>query len=249
MPEARFGYLGEPPAARLSRRLVVGWLMTAVGFAQAGCVVLLLALALRPAVGEPPKLLARVFYDAAPAAPPPLPRGSPRGSEAVRPEAPRPAIQEPRQADDALALPAPPIEELEQAVGSETGSERGDPSGMEGGIDDGMIGGQPGGIANGVPNATGTEPVLDYDAPPRIVRQPRPRYPTEAFVQKVQGTVVLEIVIDASGRVSDARIVQSIPLLDQAAREAVNEWLFVPAMRRGRPVRAIARAPVRFNLY
>jgi protein TonB len=249
MPTALFGHLGEPPEALLSRRSRVGWLMTAIGIAQAGCVVLFFALALRPAVTARSELLARVVYDPAPAAPPPLPKGSPRGSEAVRPEAPRPAIHEPTQAEDAIPLPASPVEEPEQALGSETGSERGDPSGMEGGIDDGMIGGRPGGTANGVPNGTGTEAVFDFDAPPRLVRQTRPRYPSQAFVRKVEGTVVVEILIDPSGRVSRARVIQSVPLLDAAASDAVREWLFQPAMKRGRPVPAIALAPVRFNLY
>jgi outer membrane biosynthesis protein TonB len=49
--------------------------------------------------------------------------------------------------------------------------------------------------------------------------------------------------------VSRARVIQSVPLLDAAARDAVQEWLFQPAMKRGRPVPAIAHAPVRFNLY
>jgi periplasmic protein TonB len=100
-----------------------------------------------------------------------------------------------------------------------------------------------------VPNGTGTATFADYDAPPRIVRQTRPRYPPDAFIQKLQGTVVLEIVIDASGHVSRTRVVQSIPLLDAAAREAADQWLFRPALKRGRPVAAIALAPVHFALY
>jgi protein TonB len=159
-----------------------------------------------------------------------------------------------------VAVPLPPAEEPkqaepqrerspEEAFGSETGSSRGDPGGVDRGIEDGRIGGGPGGEADGVPNGAGTEPVSDYDAPPRIVRQTRPRYPPQAFVQKVEGTVVLEILIDPSGHVGRARVVQSIPLLDAAARDAANEWLFRPALKRGRPVPSLALAPVHFRLY
>ena len=244
--------LGETRDARLSRRLQVGWLMTAVAIVQLSALVLLLAIALKPAVTEAPDLLGIIVFDPAAAAPPPLPKGSPRGSHAVRTEVAKPAVRERPQAEEAVAMPSSPVDEprpAEPELGSETGREHGDPSGMDGGIDDGMIGGRPGGSPNGVPNGTGTEPVTDYDAPPRLVRQARPRYPKEAFVQKIQGTVVLEILIDPSGHVSQTRVIQSIPLLDAAARDAVREWLFQPAMKRGRPVPAIARVPVGFHIY
>lgn len=244
--------LGETRGARLSRRLQVGWLMAAVAIAQLSALGLLPARAFEPAVTETPDPLGILVFDPAPAAPPPLPKGSPRGSQAVRTEAAKPAVQEPPQAQEAVALPLTPLEvpkPAEPELGSETGREHGDPSGMDGGIDDGMVGGRPGGSPNGVPNATGADLVSDYDAPPRLVRQIRPRYPTEAFVQKIQGTVLLEIVIDPSGHVSQARVIQSIPLLDAAARDAVREWVFQPAMKRGRPVPAIAFVPVGFRIY
>src|SRR5262249_18313567 len=133
--------------------------------------------------------------------------------------------------------------------GSEIGNAAGVLAGMEGGIPDGEIGGALDGRPGGVPNGMGTATFSDYDAPPRIVRQTRPRYPPDAFLQKIQGTVVLEIVIDASGHVSRTRVVQSIPLLDAAAREAADRWLFQPALKHGRPVASIALAPVHFALY
>jgi protein TonB len=81
------------------------------------------------------------------------------------------------------------------------------------------------------------------------LRQVRPDYPSEAFVKKVEGTVVLEIVIDERGRVARTRVVQSVPLLDAAAIAAVRQWIFAPAEKRGRPVAAFAIAPVSFRIY
>jgi protein TonB len=122
---------------------------------------------------------------------------------------------------------------------------------MEGGVEGGVVGGVIGGVVGGVIGGTGTGPVpvSDYDRAPRLVRQTKPRYPPEAFVKKVQGVVLVEFLIDSTGRVSHPRVVRSIPLLDEAALEAVREWVFYPALRRGQAVPTIARAPVSFTIY
>jgi protein TonB len=122
---------------------------------------------------------------------------------------------------------------------------------MEGGVEGGMVGGVPGGVIGGVIGGTGTGPVpvLDYDRPPRALRTTKPVYPPDAFVKKVEGTVLLEILIDDSGRVARVRIVQSMPLLDRAAVEAVRTWIFEPAYKKGRPVASLASAPVTFRIY
>ena len=46
-----------------------------------------------------------------------------------------------------------------------------------------------------------------------------------------------------------ARVLQSIPLLDAAALQTVYQWVFQPAVKRGRPVATIAQAPVAFRIY
>ena len=66
---------------------------------------------------------------------------------------------------------------------------------------------------------------------------------------KVEGAVVLELLIDAAGRIARARVVQSVPALDAAALEAVRKWVFSPAIKQGRPVPAAAMAPVSFRIY
>jgi protein TonB len=139
-----------------------------------------------------------------------------------------------------------------EALGSPRGSEFGVPEGMEEGVEGGVVGGVPGGVLGGVIGGTGTGPVVPVrnpDRPPRLLRQVRPEYPSEAFVKKVEGTVVLEIVIDERGRVARTRIVQSVPLLDAAALAAVWQWVFAPAEKAGRPVAAVAMAPVSFRIF
>jgi protein TonB len=149
----------------------------------------------------------------------------------------------------------PPLDEgaglTVEALGSPHGSESGVPEGMEEGVEGGVVGGVPGGVLGGVIGGTGTGPVpvRDVDRPPRLLRQVKPVYPSEAFVKKIEGTVVLEIVIDERGRVARTRIVQSVRLLDAAAVEAVRQWVFAPAEKGGRPVAAIAMAPVSFRIF
>ena len=63
-----------------------------------------------------------------------------------------------------------------------------------------------------------------------------PVYPPDAREKNVAGTVIVDITVDGSGRVSDAKIVRSIPLLDQAALDAVRGWVFEPTLLNGQPV-------------
>jgi protein TonB len=212
-----------------------------------------------------------LMYDPPPPPPLPLPRGNPllperagpreRPVSQTEPEPQRlareaPSLEASSPADSTaprLTLPPDfgPLGLGEEQWGSATGSEFGVAEGMEGGVPGGQIGGMPGGVIGGVIGGRlgGIVPVADCDQPPRLIWQTRPKYPHEAFVKKVQGTVLLEILINVDGRVVHARVLQSIPLLDQAALASVEEWLFEPAVRNGRPVATLARAPIRFGLY
>lgn len=85
-------------------------------------------------------------------------------------------------------------------------------------------------------------------APPVKVRDVRPEYPAEAKMNRVQGVVILEVVIDASGRVREARVLRSIPLLDKAAVDAVQQWEFQPPLLNGQAVPVIMTVTVNFSL-
>jgi TonB family protein len=61
------------------------------------------------------------------------------------------------------------------------------------------------------------------------VKDVRPVFPPIAIKFGIQGTVVIEAVVDRGGRVAEARIVESVPLLDQSAIDAVKQWQFDPA--------------------
>jgi protein TonB len=73
------------------------------------------------------------------------------------------------------------------------------------------------------------------------VRLDVPKYPPDAVAAGISGTVLAEIVINESGNVTDAKVVRSIPLLDDAALQAVRHWHFEPTVVNGQgvPVRMV----------
>ena len=75
-----------------------------------------------------------------------------------------------------------------------------------------------------------------------------PVYPQTARAAGVQGVVILELVIGADGAVSNARVLRSIPLLDQAALDAVRQWRYEPTLLNGVPTPVIMTATVNFSL-
>jgi protein TonB len=60
--------------------------------------------------------------------------------------------------------------------------------------------------------------------------------------------VIIEATIGPDGRVQDTRLLRSIPLLDQAAIDAVTQWEFTPTLLNGQPVPVIMTVTVQFTL-
>jgi TonB family protein len=63
---------------------------------------------------------------------------------------------------------------------------------------------------------------------PALEKQVVPVYPPNAMAAGVQGVVRIEASISPEGQVAEGRVVQSIPLLDQTALDAVRQWQFAP---------------------
>jgi TonB family protein len=96
---------------------------------------------------------------------------------------------------------------------------------------------------------SGSPMVMDYDSPPRPKRITRPEYPRAAEPKKLEGTVLVEILIDSHGRVVRARVLTSVPGLDEAALACVHKWTFEPARKNGKAVATIAQAPIVFRIH
>jgi protein TonB len=84
--------------------------------------------------------------------------------------------------------------------------------------------------------------------PPTKIKDARPLYPSIAQAARVEGMVIIETTIGPTGRVLDARVIKSIPLLDDAALEAVRQWEFTPTLLNGSPVPVVLTVTVSFKL-
>lgn len=98
------------------------------------------------------------------------------------------------------------------------------------------------------PRPAGPVRVADLPVSPRKVVDVRPLYPDMARIAHKEGTVIMEAVLDASGRVTQLRVIRSVPLLDQAALDAVGQWRYTPSFYGGHPVSVLMTITVRFTL-
>jgi TonB family protein len=69
--------------------------------------------------------------------------------------------------------------------------------------------------------------------PPIKIKDVRPLYPPVAREAGVSGVVIIEVRIGSDGFVEEAHVLKSIPLLDEAALDAVKQWQFTPTLMNG----------------
>jgi TonB family protein len=123
--------------------------------------------------------------------------------------------------------------------GAGTGHGSGSGEGLGSGIGDGSGGGMGGGPYR---PGSGVEP-------PRLLREVKAQYTDEARRRSISGDVVLEIVVRSNGTVGDVKVLQGLGSgLDQRAVEAVRQWRFDPAKRKGTPVDVVVEVAVEFML-
>ena len=111
--------------------------------------------------------------------------------------------------------------------------------------------GQGSGIGDGSGGGTGGGPFRPGSGiePPRLLREVKADYTDEARRRNVTGDVVLEIVVRRDGSVGDVHVLQGLGSgLDQRAVEAVRQWRFDPARRKGVAVDVIVEVAVEFSL-
>jgi len=114
---------------------------------------------------------------------------------------------------------------------------------------------QPAVATNANPAPTpGREKVFDVNSKgvvkPVLITHSDPPYTEQARVAKVAGTVVLNIVIDAQGNVSEAKVVKSLDKgLDESAVKNLKTWKFKPATKEGKPVASKMMVEVTFKIY
>jgi periplasmic protein TonB len=148
-----------------------------------------------------------------------------------------------------LALPgalegAPPVSDSQgsgRGGGAGTGVGTGIGAGNGSGLGDGWGGGTGGGAyrpGNGVET-------------PKLLKEVKPQYTAQAMRAKVQGTVLLECVVQPDGTVGNMKVVRSLDStfgLDQEAMKAARQWQFAPGTRFGLPVPVLVTIEIAFTL-
>jgi periplasmic protein TonB len=79
---------------------------------------------------------------------------------------------------------------------------------------------------------------------------PQPEYPAAAKRRRQAGQVILLVQVSAGGVPMQVRVAtgSGFELLDDAARDAVQNWKFVPARRNGQAIAAELQVPIMFQL-
>jgi protein TonB len=238
-----YGLTDVDPAVRKRRAVALPASMAlhALAAVAIAIVPLLLAESLPDAGGV------RAFFVepiAAPPPPPPPPPPAARAAAATR------VVAKATVTPVGFVAPIEVPTEIKPEEGLDLGGIEG---GVAGGVEGGVPGGVVGGVVGGLPDAPPPPPVK----PVRVgggVREPRkvvevaPVYPLLAIKAGVEGIVIIEATIDPRGRVANATVLKGVPVLDEAALEAVRQWVYTPTLLNGVPTPIIMTVTVRFRL-
>lgn len=231
MPRDLFGDVTRPSISVGTRK----WYAVPVSLVSHSAIVAvlvalpILAPALMPEVFtsgiDAPRLI-----DIIPPAPPPQPRLRPR---------------EPIADPQAFPVNAPDSIEPEREIDLSFQDAAG--PGVVGGVDQfSDVLAEP--IVPAAPEQQAPLPVGGAIRTPTKVRDVKPVYPPMAQAARIEGIVIIEATIDVDGRIMNARVLRSVPMLDPAALDAVRQWQFTPTLLNGVPVPVIMTVTVAFKL-
>lgn len=154
------------------------------------------------------------------------------------PNTPLPNVNMPNFGDP-FAKAGPPSSGPGSGGGIGTGSGGGVGSGRGGGFGPGSGGGFGGGAFRIGGGVSAPVPIFKVE----------PEYSEEARKAKFQGTVLLAIVVDETGKTTNVRVVRTLGMgLDEKAMEAVMKWRFRPGYKDGKAVPVMANVEVNFRL-
>lgn len=190
----------------------------------------------------------RVFF-AEPLSVQPPPPPPPPPASAARAAA-HPVVKAAPVTQTAFTAPVEVPTEIRPEEGLDLGVEGGVPGGVEGGVPGGVVGG----VVGGLPTEAAPPPPVKAVRvggdirEPRKIRNVNPVYPPLATKAQIEGLVIIEATIDTQGRVVDARILRGVPMLDEAALEAVRQWVYVPTLLSGVPTPIILTVMLNFHV-
>ncbi len=124
----------------------------------------------------------------------------------------------------------------------------------------GVVGDAPGGIPPGEQGSSAPSIPVDANHPAVRVRVSQgvmagllltkvaPEYPGAAKDKRIQGVVLLAVIIDREGKVSNIQLISGHPLLAPAAIDAVKQWKYKPYLLNGEPIEVETQVTVNFTL-
>ena len=192
--------------------------------------------------------------------------GAARVSSPIPPRQTPPAPAPPEPEPPTPPEPLPPVEAPVVAVAADEQTSpgvvedvppapptrgEGEGGGAGNGKGTGLGEGEGSGIGEGTGGGTGGGPFRPGSGiePPSLLREVKPDYTEEARRRGIEGDVVMEIVVEANGRVGQVRVLQGLGYgLDERAAAAVRQWTFQPATRRGSPVSVMVEVAMEFKL-
>lgn len=119
---------------------------------------------------------------------------------------------------------------------------------------EGVAGDMPGGIPSGEqggpaePDRPGVVRVSQGVMAGLLVSKVAPDYPADAKQARIQGTVVMRIIVDKEGNVANLQLISGHPILAPAAIDAVKQWKYRPYLLNGMPVEIETQVTVNFTL-
>jgi len=244
------------PSSGVPRQRWTTTALSVVGHAGVVIALVLSTLYATDALPEPRETMA--FFVVPPVAPPPppAPQVAEPAPQRVKPVVTRAAT--PRQAPVVARAPVAAPIEAPSSIAPETGLEGGEfaPSAIEAGFEHGIPGGVAGGILGGIilaPPPPPPPPVAPVRvggeiSAPRLIHRVEPEYPPLAVNAQIAGMVILEATVDATGAVTDTRVLRSHSVLNEAAIDAVRQWRYEPLMLNGTAMPFVLTVTLSFSL-
>lgn len=193
-------------------------------------------------------------------APPPPPPAAPPAPTVVKVMPPHKVFENAGKLVAPRAIPKT-IADIKEAPLPPDVNGAGVAGGVPGGVAGGSMGGVIGGVIGGVTSAVPAAPIAPRDnrpkAPVRVggrVKEPKPiyrvepTYPALAKQTRIQGSVVIDAILDEHGNVVEMKVVSGPPLLIQAALDSVSRWKYEPTYLNDEPVPVQLNVTVLFRL-
>jgi protein TonB len=81
-----------------------------------------------------------------------------------------------------------------------------------------------------------------------IVHKVPPKYPEDARNHRIQGTVLVDVIVGTNGKVTDTKLVFGHPALAKVTVDAIRKWKFKPYLLNGNPIEVETQVTMNFSL-